>query len=74
MPALWPPCSKQDCEGPGIFRFDLVNDHGPLTAYLCPVCILQAPALLKEIAAIRDEQRLLLEEETEQHAPEEPRA
>lgn len=52
---FWPACSKQGCTFPAIFRFEFVDDNGPVTAYLCLACVGQAPKLLREIAEVRKE-------------------
>lgn len=52
---MFEPCSKQGCVLPGIFKFEFVDDNGPLVAFLCPRCFLEAPALLREIAEVKKE-------------------
>lgn len=59
MLKLWTKCAKDGCRWPGVFKFEFTDDSGDFSAYLCPLCMIEAPTLLKEIAAVREEQRLL---------------
>lgn len=67
----WPPCAKTGCPWPGILKIKMTDEHGPLAAYLCPLCVGQAPALLEEMAAVRRERIRLLPGTPETDAEEE---
>jgi hypothetical protein len=59
MLQLWPKCAKDGCSWPGVFKFEFTDDSGDFLAYVCPLCLIEAPTLFKEIAAVREERRLL---------------
>jgi len=60
-----PPCARKGCPLPGIFKVEIVDATGPLTAFVCPLCLVQIPGLLHEMSDIREEQKLLVQEKSE---------
>lgn len=58
---LLPDCARKvskPCDLPGLFRVKLVENGRVILAYLCPICVAELPDLMKEVAAVREEDRV----------------
>jgi hypothetical protein len=60
-----PPCARHGCPLPGIFKVEVVDSTGQVTAYVCPLCLTQVPVLLQEMTEVREERKLLVHEDPE---------
>lgn len=56
-----PKCAKDGCSFPGIIRFEFEDDHGPVWADLCPLCLPEVKKCLGEMGAVMKERKQLLE-------------
>lgn len=57
----FPPCAKDGCPWPAMVRIEQQDENGPVWAFVCAFCALEAPKIFQELAAVREERRQLLE-------------
>lgn len=60
----WPSCGVMGCGVPALFKMEFVEDGRPIWIHLCFVHIFEIKECLDTIAAVREEERALLEHET----------
>lgn len=65
-----PPCARKGCPLPGIFKVEYVDITGDITAFVCPLCLAQIPKLLQEMAEVREERKLLMQDIEEESSRE----
>lgn len=56
-----PKCAKDGCSLPGIIRFEFEDNHGPVWADLCPLCLPEVKKCLGEMSGIMRERKEVLE-------------
>lgn len=56
---IFPDCARRGCLLPGIFKINLISDGRAIQAFLCPICVTDLPTFMKEVAAVREQDRLM---------------
>jgi hypothetical protein len=59
----WPSCGKKGCPWPALFKVQMENAAGPLTAFLCLFCVIEIKQCLAELSEAGNQDLRLLEQE-----------